>query len=161
MNDAQVGQALRTLRIIVAAMAFGIVAFGVVTLALVTAGAAPTKPELVIVLLPAVGGVAFVTLVAGTVLRRALCARLRHTLQDRPAADEVPEQTIGVFSTLTLISGALAEGPSLFGVVAFLLTSNWLALVVPLVGLLVLWGLLPSRSRLDRFVTDVTGQHGA
>jgi hypothetical protein len=57
---------------------------------------------------------------------------------------------------LTLIGCAMAEGASLFGIVALLITGHWLAIVVPALGLALLGLQFPTRAKFSSFADAVT-----
>ena len=61
------------------------------------------------------------------------------------------------FVQLTIIGAAQAEGISLFGLVVYLVTGVQWTLVVPVLGLLLLAVLFPTRDRFRAFAARVTG----
>jgi len=156
MADRQVEQALQTLRLVVAAMIFGLVSFGAITVFLITGGTMTSRAELARVLLPILGLLVLAEIPVYVVLRRAVLAKLRR-ISDADSTEQIPtDQTIQSFTTLTIVGAALAEGPSLFGIIIFLLSGNWLAMVAPALGLLLLAALLPTRGKFDHFTSGAT-----
>jgi hypothetical protein len=156
MADEPVARVILTLRLVFFAIAAGIVVFGTVAAVLVAGGTVPARPELGSLLLPALLVAAVLTSVAFLVVRQAILAGLPRT-DPAVGAVEMPLPTLlGRFHALTIVGGALAELPSLFGIVVFLLTRQWIALLVPILGLVVLVLLIPSRDRFTRFTERVT-----
>ncbi len=157
MADEPVGRMLLTLRVILLAITISIVAFGIVAVVLVTGGTFTTRPHLATPLLPVLGLTAAALIVVYLVVRRALIAGLRRAGASETATEVREAALVGRFQALTIIGGALAEAPSLFGIVVFLLTGQWMALLVPALGLGAVVLLIPSRDRLARFSAEVTG----
>lgn len=100
-----------------------------------------------IVVLLAMSEVMAFFMVRMTVLRTA---RATFTPEDRQTA-------WAPYATLTLIGAAMATGVSVFGVVVFFITAHWLALVPAVICLPVLFALIPTDSRFERFVNTLTG----
>ena len=146
---------LRPLQFVIASMIVGILAFGLV--AVIAGGIRSAGPPVAPVLLPALGAVALAEIPAYILVRQGIVERLRRRL-DQSAADLTAYMFVGPFTTLTIIGGALAEGPSLFGIVVYWVTGDGLALVVPLVGVLVLARLYPTRGRLCTFLSRISGR---
>jgi len=145
MDDLAIGRMMLTLRLVLLAIAAGIIVFGVVAAILVSTDAVPARPQLGASLLPALLVAAVLMIVVFTLVRRVLRADLR------------PENLLARFQALTIVGGALAELPALFGVVVFLLTRQPVALLAPVLGLGALALLFPSRDKFARFVESATG----
>jgi hypothetical protein len=139
VSDEAVARTILTLRLVLLAIALGIIVFSVVAAILVSTDAVPARPELGSSLLPALVAAAVLMMVVFVLVRQVLRADLR------------PEKLLPRFLALTIVSGALAELPSLFGVVVFLLTRQWAALLAPILGLAALVLLFPSRDKFARF----------
>jgi hypothetical protein len=157
MADEPVGRTLFTLRVILLAVITGIVALGIVAVVLVAGGTFTTRPHLATPLLPVLGLTTAALIVVYPVVRQALIAGLRRAGAGEMATEVRGAALVGRFKALTIIGGALAEAPSLFGIVVFLLTGQWLALLVPALGLGAVVLLIPSRDRFARFSAEVTG----
>jgi hypothetical protein len=154
--NEQIDEALRILRIIVAAMMMGVLALGVV--AIFIGQQAKPDAKLANILLVLLAVMAVWELIAYAVVRVSMLNRVRRRFAENPpGADPTPE-LIGTFQSLTTIGSALAEGLGLFGAVIMLITGAWAALAAPAVALIVLALQLPSRDKLARFVSGVTGQ---
>jgi hypothetical protein len=153
-----IGRTLLRLRVILAAMGGGIVALVAVAISVVTGQAFRPDPGPATMLFPALGCMALGAIAAYVILRRQIVAGLRRVWQEQDPAERQPGNLIGHFQTLTVISAALAEGPSLIGAVIFLVTGIWAALFAPLLGLFVLSLLLPTRDRFERFAARVMEQ---
>jgi len=145
---------LNSLRIIIAAMAIGVVGFGVVA-GVIGIRSAP-QPEMSGVLLALVGAVGVGELGAYYILRRVFINRMLQALGDRPGAvpwsDAEPRADVILpqYLTLTLLSAAMVEGLTLFSLLGFLLSRAWPLLVVSGLGALVLLSLLPTRAKVER-----------
>lgn len=156
MTDGEINRVLTPLRLIIAAMAIGVITFGGIAIFLVHGGAVETDSQLVPVLLPVLGVIGIGAIVAYLGFSRIMRARLRHASEDASSDEIDTGRCAGAFNTLTIAGGALAEGASFFGIVAYLLTGNGLTLIVPGLGLLAMAVLFPSRERFQRFVADIT-----
>lgn len=157
MTDERVGRMIVTLRVVWAAIVLGLLSFTAVAVALVTGGTFSTQPRLAPLLLSILGLSAAAMIVVFQVVRQTLLAGLRRARRSDPATEVPLEKLVNGFQAMTIVGGALAEAPGLFGTVVFLLTGHWLALLVPLVSCGVLGLLFPSRDRFTRFAVQVTG----
>ncbi len=153
MWDEMIARTILTLRIVLVAIAAGIITLGVLAVVLVSTDAVPAQPKLGSTLLPALL-IAIVLMSAVFVLvRQGIRAALR-----RAAAGAVgPGKLVARYRTLNVVGCALAELPALFGIVVFLLTRQWVALLVPILALGALGLLFPTRDKFDRFAESVTG----
>jgi hypothetical protein len=152
MDDQPIARTILTLRTVLLAIAGGIVAFGAVAVVLVSTDAVRAQTQLGSALLPALAAAAVAAMVVFAVVRQAS----RATLRRADLAAVPPAKTLARFQGLTIIGGALAELPSLFGIVVFLLTRQWVALLAPVLGLAALSLLFPSRDKYARFAEAVT-----
>jgi hypothetical protein len=137
---------LRTPRIIVAAMAGGVLMFVGVAAYLVELGEFPIKPELAGTLLPvlviaAVGGLVGYVVVRSTMLK-----------QPRPAGSGLAHPgKLGPYGMIVLIGGALAESVGLLGVVVYLVSGSRLALLAPAFSVLLILAQWPTSAGLERW----------
>jgi hypothetical protein len=153
MWDEVIGRTILTLRIVLLAIAGGIITFGVLAAVLVRTDAIPAQPKLGATLLPVLLIVVVLMIVVLVLVRLGVRGALRRVQPD----DVGPETLIARYRTLNIVSSTLAELPALFGIVVFLLTRQWIALLVPLLALGWLALLFPSRDKYARFAESATG----
>jgi hypothetical protein len=158
MSEPNSDRAVLVLRVIVLAMGVGVVSFLAVVVLLVTGGQAATDPRRAAGLLPALGIASAAAAGLYLVARRGLTGKLRR-FYEQQAGEAPPSQLVTGFATLTIVGAGLAEGPSFFGAVVFYLSGSWLALGVPVLGLLMLALIFPSRRMLHAFASQVTGRY--
>jgi hypothetical protein len=158
VHDPDLDRRLQPLRLVVAAMAVGIVTLAVVASVLAAGGSVSLKPELAGPLGLALGVFVVVAAVAYTLVRNRMIAGLRQIYEEQSTPDDTATELAPRYAAITIIGAALAEGPSLLGGIVVMLTGQWTALVVPGVGLVVLALLLPTRDRFASFVTQATGR---
>jgi hypothetical protein len=159
MVDAEDNQHLQISRLVIAAMAMGIIGFAAVVVLLAAGGRMNADPQLADILLIVLAILAVAQVPVYVFVRRAILANLRRTCDSRTSGEAAAQELTKGFNALTITGGAMAEGLSLFGLVILLLSGNWLALAGPLVGLLLLAVQFPTRDKLRRFVESATGQH--
>ncbi|MBU0617697.1 MAG: hypothetical protein KKI02_08260 [Planctomycetes bacterium] len=159
MNNDDMPPNLQNLRLIIPAMAMGVILFAAIVIFLITGGSMSTNPELANVLLFTLVALAVMELAAYVVVRKVITGNLRRRWLGHAVEDVPPEELLKWFQTLTLVGAAMAEGLSLFGLVILLVTGNWLAIVAPAIGLLLIARHFPTRDKLNRFGGNVTGQH--
>lgn len=155
MTRSEVDQLLMPLRLIIAAMAFGIIAFGVLAGVLggSTADAGLANLLLLILAMFIVAAPPAFFFVRSTLLRQARDWWANEDTQSAPPLTEFVQR----YTVIVIIGGALAEAPALFGVLIYLLAGTPLALVAPVLALLAFGRLFPMRSRFNDFVAGVTG----
>jgi hypothetical protein len=158
MNADGVPPSLRQLRLIIPAMAMGVILFAAVVVFLVTSGSITADAALANVLLLALTALAAAELVGYLIARKALTGRLRQQWLGHAAEDVPPHELARAFQALTLIGAAMAEGLSLFGLVIVLVTGSWPAIVAPAIGLLLIALLFPTPDKFSRFAGSITGQ---
>jgi hypothetical protein len=151
-----IDQALRILRTIVVAMMMGVLGLSVI--AVFIGQQAEPDPKFANILLVLLAVMAVWELIAYAVIRASILNRLRRRFSEAPPAEDSLGELIGKFNSLTIIASAMAEGLGLFGGVIVLITGAWTALAAPAIALIVLVLQLPSRDKLARFVSGVTGQ---
>jgi F0F1-type ATP synthase membrane subunit c/vacuolar-type H+-ATPase subunit K len=144
----QGSQPLGSLRMIVVALASGVLLFTVVAVFLRRGGTMPDDAELGGMLALIAAGIGVLQLPVYLALR----ARFRASARERKAESlalvkegRVPPPLM----SLTIIGAALAEGVGLFGVVALLLGAPWYALVLPALSIVLILAQMPSRERLE------------
>ena len=149
-------QSLRPLQIMILAMMVGILAFAAVAVAV--SRQFDHQADLGPLLLLALAAVGLGELLAYSVLRRATINRLRKLVQADPAGQVQPTTLAPGLVTLRIIAAAMAEGFGLFGMVVFLVTGTAIALAAPVLALVILTRLVPTRDRISRFLAEVSGQ---
>jgi len=159
MRSDEMPASLQNLRLIIPAMAMGVIVFAAIVVFLITSGGMNTDPEPANLLLLVLAALAVMELAAYVVIRKVMMGNLRRRWVGRPVEDVPPEELARGFQTLTLVGAALAEGFSLFGLVILLVTGNWLAIAASAIGLLLIALHFPTRDKLSRFAGNVTGQH--
>ncbi len=159
MTNDKLHPSLQNLRLIIPAMALGVIIFAAIVIFLVAGGRMNTHPTLENPLLLALVALAVMEVVAYIVIRKVITGNLRRRWLGHAAEDVPPDELAKWFQTLTLVGAALAEAPSLFGLVILLITGNWLAIAAPAIGLLLIALHFPTRDKLNRFAGNVTGQH--
>ncbi len=157
MSDQELRKAVTVPRVVLGAMGMGIVAFAAVAVVLGQGGQMTTQPELARILLPVLALMAAPALVAFLLVRNAAVGKLRSEAGQAP--DRITVEVVAArLVPVTIIGGALAEGVSLFGTVAYLLTGQALALAAPAVGIIALVLLMPSLTRIRRLTSAITGR---
>lgn len=134
---------LRLARLVHGALAASVAIFGGVT-GTIVALRGPVAPTLSLGhlawLLPL--GLLAVLVPAGAILRRSAIANARRN----------PSQADSIFSTATIVSAAIVEGPALLAAVLHLLTGDLRSLVVCGAGVVLLVLRWPTRAWAGRFV---------
>lgn len=154
-NDG-IDAALRPARIIVAAMTAGMMAFGVlaVLFARPVALAASARTVLIAVL--------FVLPISGYVthalIHRNIIGRLRERYAQEPPSAELAARFARDTTPVTIIGAALAEAFGLFGLVVVMITGLYPVLLAPALAVLALLLQIPTRAKLAKLVSAVTGQ---
>ena len=159
MNDEDTPLYLRRLRLIILAMTMGVIVFAAIVIYLITFGGMSTRPDLANVLLAALVAQAALEIVLYFVARKLINDWLRQRQSGQAGDSVAPSDLVRAFFTISLIVAGLAEGLSLFGLVILMLTGNWLAIVAPAIGLLLIALRFPSNDKFNRFAASVTGQH--
>jgi len=159
---AFLAQAIRTLQIVVAAMAAGVLSFLVVAL-MINAGRAMQPPDMPILTYMAIAAapaaIVVATLFPGVVLRSQRQAILDGR-QAFPTSDsgsiaqsaDIADSTqtyFGGYQTALIIRSAILEGAAFFAVTSYLLESMWWSLVVAVVLLLFILVGFPTQSRAE------------
>ena len=159
MNNHDMPPNLQNLRLIIPAMAMGVIIFAAIVIFLIAGGRVNTDREPANLLLLVLAALAVMELAAYVVVRKVIAGNLRRQWLGHAVEDVPPEELAKWFQTLTLVGAALAEGLSLFGLVILLITGNWLAIVAPAIGLLLIARHFPTRDKFNRFAGSITGQH--
>jgi hypothetical protein len=154
--DSMLAGTLRTGRILIGALTFGLVAVSGVMYALVAGGQVSPHAQgdllllILAVLWPATAGMS-------VFMGRTLTQQARAEWQQSGAGDE--DALAPRFLVLNILRGALLEGSGLFGAVAFMLTGEPAALLAPVLSAGLLLGMVyPTRERFESFVRAVTNQ---
>jgi hypothetical protein len=150
---------VQNLRLMIPAMAMGVIIFAAIVIFLVAGWRMNTDPTLENPLLLALAALAVMEIVVYVVMRKVITGNLRRRWLGHAAEDVPADELAKCFQTLTLVGAALAEGLSLFGIVTLLITGNWLAIAAPAVGLLLIALHFPTRDKFNRFAGNATGQH--
>ena len=151
---------LLQLKIIVGALASGVVAFAVIAIFLASSGslgqvaadAGFTRTLLMVLALFGLG-----LAVAFPLVRKSLVGKVRAEWRGGGGAPAEDQRLIGHFQTLTIIGAAMAEGFALFGGVIYLVTAHPAALAGVVIGLLILSRFFPTEARFARFAEEIGG----
>lgn len=150
--------ALKTQQVLVGAFLAGLLSFTGIVLAMqISGGGGPRTGVPENQLLAAMGLLTLATLVASFVMRRLHVGQLRK--QDEQGVEMSEQLLMMWFSTLTILRGALAEGPALFGCVIVMITGNMLGFAGTAVGAIILLAIFPTWEKFAGFVRDVTGEN--
>ena len=159
MSIDQLAERLRPLRIVIVALAAGLLVLAVVGAVAVLSEAVPIDESLGPILLMVLGLVAFGEAVGYIMIRQGLVRKTRTRLES--CATEI-EQTAALangFASLTIIGGAMLEGLGLFGAVIVLLAGQLVVLLAPALAILFLLTLaFPTEKKAREFIGAVTGQ---
>ena len=161
--NATASNRMRVLQVIVLALLSSITVF--TTLAAILgpqvrtpttgASAAPTNSEHILMMaLGAIGFVGF--LVVGVFIRPALAKKARAAWTTRPSDEVGGESVWNMFAVRTIITAAFVEGIGLFGSIIHMLTGAKPPLAAPILAVLLLLSIFPTRKRLEEFVKFVT-----
>jgi hypothetical protein len=155
LNDP-IYRSLRPLQMIILAMMVGILAFATVAVAVSRqfGHEADLAPRLLLIL----AAVGLGELLVYRALRRAAIDKLRKALEQDPAGQIRPTTLAPGLMNLRIITAAMAEGFALFGIVVFLVTGTAVALAAPVIALVILTRLVPTRDRVSRFIAELSGQ---
>ncbi|MBY0313122.1 MAG: hypothetical protein K2W85_13710 [Phycisphaerales bacterium] len=157
--DPEVQRLLRVPQIIIMAFAMGVGSFLAMTvltgpkLQLPPGGFSGPKDQM---FLSIAGALVVFAPVAGLLIRASFIRPLR----TRAESGDIPTRTelINRFQSMTVLRGALAEGPALLGVVTTFLTGNALGLMVAGVCMLIFAMVFPTYNRYAAFARDA-GAH--
>lgn len=151
---------LRVLRIIIAAMSFGLLAFTVIATVLVVTGAIEINNELTSIFLAVLGMMAAGQLGAYFVVRQGILKSTREKVESQTQENQRELALVGGYAVLTIIGGAMVEGLGLFGAVIVLLTGRLEIVFAPGLAIVLLMMLVfPTKAKAAGFVTAVTGEH--
>ena len=154
-DDETVKGVILTARIISGAMIAGVATFGVVVLLL--GNVVASQPSLGGLFMGILGLIAPAFLVAYVVLRGVMVRAARSQCEQSGGVGMSLEALARAYAPLVIIRAAMAEGVGLAGLVFLLITGQKLLWVAPVVAIIILVAALPSRSRFDSFVQEVTG----
>lgn len=146
--DEAIDRHLRTMRIIVLAMAAGVMLLSAVVAFMNPAQGANAAEVGVLAIVLA--GLAIVQPVAYFVVRNGLLGALRRRLESSPDAAASAGLILQCSGTLTLIGGGLTEAFGLLGAVWVLISGYRYFLVAPAVAVLLLLMQVPTRDGLTR-----------
>jgi hypothetical protein len=159
MNTDQdtVGTAILSGKIITGAMIVGVAVFGVVVLVL--GDRMVSQPSLGWVLVGVVASVAFAFSIFYLFFRATVVRAARASRERSGEAREPTRALAQTYNTLVLIRAGLVEAVGLVGLVSLLITGQKLLWAAPAIAIVLLAAGLPSRSRFDAFVQEVTGSN--
>jgi len=147
------------LRIIIGAMAMGIILLGIVVIFLENTFSQKTDPKIVTPLMISLAALALAEIPAYIIIRLNTIRKLSEQYKKNRPQENPTEELTARYAVLTIIGSAMAEGVSLFGLVILLLTTQWFVLSIPILGLIILTFLFPTEGKLASFVFAVTGRH--
>jgi hypothetical protein len=142
-------QPLRAARLILLALAAGVLIFACVASWLRATGAMPSETEIGGLLALIAAGIGVMQLPVYFVLRANLLGRARGQKEESLELlqqDRIPPPLM----TLAIVGAALAEGMGLFGTVALLLGAPWIALALPALSIVLILAQIPTRERMER-----------
>jgi hypothetical protein len=165
----QIGDQVRTVRIIVGSLLSGVVMFTVIALVMPSGvGAGPNGPggDLPLVSWIALGfGV--LALLLHKLVPTLVVAGGRKAIQsgawnsaDNPQAKELAERLgtpgmlFALFQTKTIVGGAILEGAAFFNLVAYLIERQWMSLAAAITLACFLLMLLPNREGVIRWIEE-------
>lgn len=159
MTDDKLHPELQSMRVVVSAMAVGVIMFAAIVVFLIASGRMTGDPTLQNPLLLALLAVAVMEIVAYVVVRKLITDKLRRRWLSQETEELPADDPAKSYQAITLIGAAMAEGWSLFGLVVLLITGNWLAIAAPAIGVVLIALHFPTRDKCNRFAGNVTGQH--
>jgi hypothetical protein len=143
---------LRTMQIIVGALAFGVVNFLVVALWIVLSGNDPpvVPPSLTYVAI----GAAVIAVVASFVVPSIIAGPLKRQMATDESASSLPVVTrhAAVYQTMLIIRCAILEGAAFFCLVSYLVEHHIAGPVAATLLLLVIVAQIPTHSRLESWI---------
>lgn len=142
-------------RMISGAMIVGVAMFGVVVLIL--GDSVASQRSLGGLFLGILGLIAPAFLVVYAVLRAVMVRAAKSQCRQGGGMEMSLEALARVYAPLVIIRAAMAEGVGLAGLVFLLITGQKLLWAAPVMAIIILVAALPSRSRFDSFVQEVTG----
>ncbi len=154
---------MRVLQVVVLAMLSGLTVFTTMAAILgpqvrkpaANASAAPASSEQILMMaLGAIGFFGFLLL--GLVIRPALARKARSAWTTRPSDEVGGESVWNMFFVRTIATAAFVEGIGLFGSIIHMLTGAMPPLAAPVLALVLLLAVFPTRGRLESFVKFVT-----
>jgi len=159
MMDQPADKQLMALRVIVGAMAFGIVVFSVVT---VFAGATisqATDASLARILYVVLGVVAVCEVPAFFIIRQVVLGRAIEASRRGEGAQDPVKEALQPYATITVIGAAMVEGLGLFGAAICLVTGDRVALVVSgICMIMLLLVFFPRRAKLQAIAERFAGR---
>ena len=141
-------QPVRTLQIIVAGLLGGLM-----TMFVVFSVALPPNQDGDPVISYAMLILGASTLVAGLLVPRTIARS--HVMRLGEIDTENPGQLVGIYTTKTIIAGALFEGGAIANLIGFHLTSNMLNLACAIVGIFFLAALFPTETRVRNWLNQL------
>ncbi len=154
-----IAQAVRTMQIIVSALAAGVLMFLVMTL-IIPAKDAPAEPFLAYMAVGfAVMAFAGWLIVPGIIANQARRSLAEGRVPQPTAQSEIPPEVgvvghlVSVFQTRLIVGSALLEGAAFFGLIAFMIERQFLALSIAASLLLIIVSQIPTRNRVENWVT--------
>ncbi len=159
MSMDQLPERLRPLRIVIVALAAGLLVLAVVAVVAVLSEAMPIDESLGPILLMVLGLVAFAEAVGYVIIRQGIVRKTRAGLENCSTEIEQTATLANAFASLTIIGGAMLEGLGLFGAVIVLLTGQLVVLIAPALAIIFLLTLaFPTGKKAREFIGAVTGQ---
>ena len=143
---------LMTARILVGALAMGVMIFGGIAMALAFANHQAPREGLPIVSY-LMAGMGAMTLVMSFVIQNIIIAPLRRELGSIPG-DQQAERVLPVYQTRLLIGCACCEGGAIANLVAFIVEQQWWSLGIAGVLLLAILSRFPTETGLESFIRE-------
>jgi hypothetical protein len=156
--ESKLADRIRALKLIVAAMAGGILGFSVIARVLImndwtAPGDENAQTLLLVLVLTATGA-----LPVYFFFRSSVVNTLRAFWQTNSSHEGSVERIHRGFATLTIIGSGMVEGIGLFGAWIYLITANELGLLASGGAILMLMIMFPTQSSAERFTETITNQ---
>ncbi len=141
-------KAVRTMQIIVAALAMGVIMFMAVVLTMLDKIAA-RDPFITYIAL----GFAVLMFAGWIIVPGIVATQARRAMAGLPRDADIVGQLAGVFQTRLIIASAMLEGAAFFNLIASMLEGQYVGLVTAVVLLLIIISQFPTRHRLEVWIT--------
>lgn len=161
MITEPVEKRLRVVQILIAALMMGLLSASIVMTLLRVIGHTPPASGLTSTLALIVPALLVVTFGVGLFLSRTLLNQAKQQWESLPEPKDAAAFSMPKYEVVTILRGALLEGPGLVAAIATMLTGEFLFLIVPGFSLIALAANFPSKDRVLDFTDRVTGRRGS
>ena len=160
MND-QISQQIQRIKILVVAIAGGLIAFSVITFVLVSNGMVTPGEDaakLLTIMMVILCSLALGEVVAYYFIRNSIVDKIRTAWRGSDPSKGDDDKIVKGFSTITIIGCAMVEGLGLFGAIIGLITGNLYALIVSVVAVVFLIFQFPTGEKVRAFKATIAGR---